>query len=322
MYDRGLGVLEQYGLTANTVIRGRGALICDTEQGLKIIREYWGSPAKMERQQKLQAHCQEEGFRQVDLVLSNQEGQVISKGEDGTPYIVRDWFSGRECDTRSETDIRKSVAYMAELHKVMHMDKEENPAVETLPEEMKRHNREMRKIRNFLQKKKKKNEFEETLSKSVSYFIEQGESSLEMMETLEFEKISGENATAICHGDCNQHNILMVEEAAAFTNFEHWNYGPQVADLYQFMRKILEKHSWNRELGMMMLKTYEKGRRMSDEERRYLKILLAYPWKYWKIANFYTNNNKSWISRKNLEKLNQTIELREPWKRFLEQFPE
>ena len=59
MYDRGLGVLEQYGLTANTVIRGRGALICDTEQGLKIIREYWGSPAKMERQQKLQVHCQE-----------------------------------------------------------------------------------------------------------------------------------------------------------------------------------------------------------------------------------------------------------------------
>ena len=39
MYDRGLGVLEQYGLTAETVLRGRGALICQTEKGWKSIRE-------------------------------------------------------------------------------------------------------------------------------------------------------------------------------------------------------------------------------------------------------------------------------------------
>ena len=44
MYDRGLGVLEQYGLTAETVLRGRGALICQTEEGWKSIREYWAPP--------------------------------------------------------------------------------------------------------------------------------------------------------------------------------------------------------------------------------------------------------------------------------------
>lgn len=36
MYDRGLGVLEQYGLTAETVLRGRGALICQTEKDGKV----------------------------------------------------------------------------------------------------------------------------------------------------------------------------------------------------------------------------------------------------------------------------------------------
>ena len=55
MYDRGLGVLEKYGLTAKTVTRGRGSLICETEQGPKLIREYWGSPRKLEFQRKASA---------------------------------------------------------------------------------------------------------------------------------------------------------------------------------------------------------------------------------------------------------------------------
>ena len=126
MYDRGLEVLEQYGLTAKSVTRGRNALICDTEQGLKIIREFWGSPRKMEQQQRLQQHCREGGFLLVDQVMINQEGQVISRDEEGNPYVVRDWFVGKECDTRSEEDIRKCIFSMARLHTVMQMDREES----------------------------------------------------------------------------------------------------------------------------------------------------------------------------------------------------
>ena len=95
MYDRGLGVLEQYGLTAETVLRGRGALICQTEEGWKSIREYWGSPGRMEQQRKVQKHCQEAGFLLVDQVLENREGQVVTTGEDGIPYVVKEWFQGK-----------------------------------------------------------------------------------------------------------------------------------------------------------------------------------------------------------------------------------
>ena len=40
MYDKGLSVLEQYGLEAAAVYRGRGALICDTKEGMVLIREF------------------------------------------------------------------------------------------------------------------------------------------------------------------------------------------------------------------------------------------------------------------------------------------
>lgn len=321
MYDRGLGVLEQYGLTAKSVTRGRNALICDTEQGLKIIREFWGSPRKMEQQQKLQQHCREGGFLLVDQVMINQEGQVISRDEEGNPYVVRDWFVGKECDTRSEEDIRKCIFSMARLHTVMQMDREESECADDLAKEMKRHNRELRKIRKFLQKKKKKNEFETKLSESISVFLEQGEKTEEKLAESDYYRILQENKNAVCHGECNQHNILFTRDGVAFTNFEHWNYGIQTSDLCQFMRKILEKHCWNHELGEMMLRTYESFRPLSDGEILNLKLQLSYPWKFWKIANFYTNSSKVWISQKNTEKLNQTIALIEPWHHFLDHFP-
>ncbi len=321
MYDRGLGVLEQYGLEVKSVIRGRGALICDTEKGLKIIREYWGSPAKMEKQRKLQLHCREEGFPLVDLVLENCEGQVVTVGEEGIPYIVRDWYQGRECDTRSEEDIKKSVRAMADLHTVMIMEWEEEENSVDLIGECRKHNRELRRIKKFLQKKKKKNDFEEKLAGSIQYFIERGE---ETVEKMEISVVGGENSrnnNQICHGECTQHNVLFTREGIAFTNFDHWNRGPQICDLGQFMRKILEKYQWNQQMGEMMIKSYESGKVLSDKELLQLKLYLSYPWKFWKLANFYTNSNKVWISQKNIEKLEQTIALSHPWNRFLKDFP-
>ena len=159
MYDRGLGVLEQYGLTAETVLRGRGALICQTEEGWKSIREYWGSPGRMEQQRKVQKHCREAGFLLVDQVLENREGQVVTTGEDGIPYVVKEWFQGNECNTRSREDILKSLEAMAQLHTVMQMEREDGMPGTNLLEECRKHNRELRKTRKFVQKKEDEKSF-------------------------------------------------------------------------------------------------------------------------------------------------------------------
>lgn len=321
MYDRGLGVLEQYGIEVKAAVRGRGALICETDSGLKIIREYWGSPGKMERQRDLQLHCRESGFPLVDLVLENREGQVVTTGEEGIPYIVRDWYQGRECDTRSREDIRKSVRAMADLHTVMMLEWKDETTPPNLTDECRRHNRELRRIQKFLQRKKKKNDFEEKLFGSIQSFLEQGEQTADTMERLFSEESEEKRDDLVCHGECTQHNVLFTEQGIAFTNFEHWNRSPQICDLGQFMRKILEKYQWDLRLGEEMIKSYDSGKSLSGKELLMLKMYLAYPWKFWKLANFYTNSNKVWISQKNLEKLEQTIALTKPWNEFLEHFP-
>ena len=53
MYDYGLSVLEQYGLNALSSGRVRGALLCRTERGPVILREFHGSEKKLSMQQQL-----------------------------------------------------------------------------------------------------------------------------------------------------------------------------------------------------------------------------------------------------------------------------
>lgn len=60
MYDYGLSVLEQYGLAASTSGRVRGALLCRTEKGPVVLREFHGSEKKLAMQQMLLMKLQDE----------------------------------------------------------------------------------------------------------------------------------------------------------------------------------------------------------------------------------------------------------------------
>ena len=72
----------------------------------------------------------------------------------------------------------------------------------------------------------------------------------------------------------------------------------QMADLYRFMRKILEKYSWDLHLAQKMLSAYDSVRPLSESEWQNLRVRFCYPEKYWKLANHYYTHNKAVISGK------------------------
>ena len=104
MYDYGLSTLTQYGITAQSASRTRGALVCRTDQGLLILKQFHGSEKKLQFQQELLQKLAKEGC-QVDTFLENQTGSLITKDKDNIPYTIQNWFEGRECDTKSREDI-------------------------------------------------------------------------------------------------------------------------------------------------------------------------------------------------------------------------
>ena len=320
LYDYGLSTLAQYELTADRSARTRGALLCYTSQGLLILREFHGSEKKLKKQQELLLHLKECGMN-TDYFLQNTQESLVSKDKDQMAFTLQHWYEGRECDTKSRDDIIKSVRTLARLHILMKMEPVEEYRERSLRDEYLRHNQELRKIRKFIRKKGASSVFEKDYLASVEWFLQRAQYAVELLDETEYyslrEKVWREGQ--VCHGEYNQHNVLMLkgeDETAAVTNFGHWNFDIQMADLYRFMRKILEKYNWNLNLAQEMLREYHRIRPISKAEWQNLRVRFTYPEKYWKLANYYYSHKKVWISEKNVEKLQNLIRQRENWKDF------
>lgn len=94
LYDYGLGTLSQYDLTAERSARTRGALLCYTEQGLLILREFHGSEKKLKKQQELLLHLQANGIS-TDYFLENTQGSLVSQDKDDSPLHFSGGMKGR-----------------------------------------------------------------------------------------------------------------------------------------------------------------------------------------------------------------------------------
>ena len=321
MYDYGLSILEQYGLNAESSARTRGALLCRTEKGLVIIREFGGTEKKLQKQQELLEKLSEQGCL-VDCYIPNQEGALVTRDRDGIPYTIQQWYEGRECDTRSREDIFRSIRMLAQIHAKMQMPVVEFYVEPSLEDEYQRHNQELKKIRSFIRKRGASSPFEKIYLATVEDFLRDGEEAYAALRESGYQELrrKAETEGEVCHGEYNQHNVLILKSGTAVTNFEHWGFDTQMADLYRFMRKILEKYNWDVRFGKDMLKAYHEIKPVSKEEWKNLKIRFSYPEKYWKLANYYYTHRKTWISVKNTEKLQNLIRQREAWKRYCASF--
>lgn len=309
MNDRALKVLEQYDLEVISTRRGRGSYILETTQGLRILSDYTGSENKALFQNCVMKKIREGGYERVDLLLPNKEGNLISRDWEDNKYVVKEWYTGRECDTANEGEIMAAVSNLARLHRLMYL--------ETVPEfaqsftaphplhEIHAQNTEMKKVRSFIRKKNTKCEFERMFLNCFAGYFEQAMEAEEQLLLIEgkLSEAKERRSGGVCHGDYDHHHVLMSGYDIATTNFECCRLDFQVSDLYRFMRKILEKHEWNPRLGMRMLENYTLIRPISGTEKKLLYIKMLYPEKFRKLANYYYGSNKAWVSRRFLDKL-------------------
>ena len=266
---------------------------------------------------------QENGIN-TDYFLRNNQESLVSKDKTEQRFTLQHWYEGKECDTKSREDILKSVRTLARLHILMKMEPVEEYRERSLREEYLRHNQELRKIRKFIRNKGASNVFEKNYLASVEQFLERAQYAVKLLDETDYDDLRERawREGQVCHGEYNQHNVLMLKGdhfGTAVTNFGHWSFDIQVADLYRFMRKILEKYNWNLELAGEMLREYHKIRPISAEEWKNLRVRFTYPEKYWKLANYYYSHKKVWISEKNVEKLQNLIRQREIWENFAEE---
>ena len=316
-------LLERYELTVNNISKGRGSIIADTDRGRVVLKEYRGSAERLEALTEVLQYLKQWDER-TEQILADREGGLMVTDEEGKRYIVKTCSAGRECDTGNVREVLAAVEKLASLHSGL-MEFEE-PAGEifrnpghTFSDEAGRHNRELRYVRNYVAKKRKKNAFEELFWRNFQEYFRQAQEAAEQYETGGGKGgAEGAPVFCLCHGDFSQHNIQNCQARPCIINFEQLRRDEPVSDLAKFLRKVLEKNLWEKELGLRMIRTYESVRPLCGEERRRLYLRMAYPARFWNIANHYYNSRKAWVSQRDIDKLQRFLAVEEQRKQFLE----
>ena len=386
-------VREQYEIEIKSTRRTRGAFFCignaDTE--VFLMKETLASEKRAALLYLILNRLEKTGKLKVDAPVFSRDGKLIVAARDGTRYMMKKWYSGRECDMKKEQELLLAAEKLGILH--MHLkwqeptageletllckyavrsedaavlgngavsenaavsgngavsenaatpgngavsEKKEKepvlqqqfpeeefqvrpPAARSPLDEMLRHNREMKKVRSFIRKRVVKNEFEALYLKHFEAMYEKAcaiTAAMEQSGCMQiYEKNVAENR--MMHGDYNYHNILILPGDTAITNFEHMRIGIQVQDLYYFLRKAMETYRWKQNLGVGIIRAYERQRRLEPGEWEYLGLQLAYPEKFWKTASSYCRSNKAWLPEKSVEKLELAVNQEEEKTNFL-----
>lgn len=333
-------LLSQYELSILTTRKTRGGLLLETPQGPYLLCRTEYGEGRLFRENTIKKALEAKGYPFLDIFLENREGRLLTCNMYGESFLVKKWFHGEECSLRSRTDIRRAAGHLGYLHGLLSglwkeveqvkKEDEENAGTgitkwreqEALPESFARKNRELTHIFRYITNKKKRNAFEIRYLKVYEAFYEDCLEALCMVKESACRELMQKAAEegSMFHGSYNQHKILFSQESNFTMDFSKSEVGIPIMDVYHFLRKAMEKNNWNPMIAQDLLSAYQKQRELSKGERELLKILLLYPEKFWKAANYYNNTRKTWISERTVKKLEDAVTQLPKRKRFLKEF--
>ena len=122
MNDRAVGLLDQYEIEVLRTRKGRGAILCDSNRGTYILKEYQGPKDKLEMQEHLLKAIAGEGGVTVEQLIRTKEGALWVQGQDGVAYILKTCYEGKECNILDLQECLAGVRTLALLHKRMNIN--------------------------------------------------------------------------------------------------------------------------------------------------------------------------------------------------------
>lgn len=325
MDDKNEQIYKQYQLDVKNVLKIRGLIYIETEEGLYIIKPYKYSEQKANIENNVKFALIDKGFENVDYLVKNINDCYISQNKYGNKFVLKKWYKGEECDINSIEDLKKASRNLANFHKIVKsitIDNEysSNIHAKNIINEYESYNNELKRVRKYIYNKKKKNSLEISIIAYIDKYYEQGQYYLNKLKNSDYSKLYAKaiDNKWICLGNYNQHSVLLNDDSIATVNFDKIFYGVQIFDLYCLLRKAMEKNEWNTEMGISIIEEYDKEKKISQEEKEILYIFMAYPEKYRKLVNSYFNGKKSWVSIRITEKLEELVSSEQKKEQFLQ----
>lgn len=111
-------VFEQYDIEILSAKKGRGATILTTTEGMRILEPFRGSVTRLEQEYVLKELFFKAGSDNLDRIIPNKDGQLLTCDKYRQPYVLKYYFTGNECDMHNLDDVLHAVEALAHFHVV------------------------------------------------------------------------------------------------------------------------------------------------------------------------------------------------------------
>lgn len=316
VYEIAENALQHFDMKGTYVGRMRGRLMYNTGSGVVLVGEYNGSRERFEARAAVRNRLAADGIN-VSCYIKDADGSYFYESEDSTLYTVCSFCDMDECNERKLEDVCTAMRALAALHRALAgldlqeigLNGEEFQIARSLVKEYDKHNKELKMIKNYLVGRKTKTDFELLAVRECPVYLAEGLEALDRLKASDYEIRLNEAVqnSRLCHGDFNYHNIYTNGGEYLIAGFSQMRKDLYIIDLYNFMRKLMEKYDWDIKMGYLMLREYDSVNTLSSQDVKILGAMFSYPEKFWKILNYYFNANKAWIPNKNMEKLKLVV---------------
>lgn len=109
-------VYDRYDMQILSTKKGRGATILTTTDGLRILEPFRGNITRLEQEYVLKQLFIKEGFSDVDYLIPNKDGMLLTCDKYRQPYVLKKHFEGNECDMYDPSSILQGVRALAVFH--------------------------------------------------------------------------------------------------------------------------------------------------------------------------------------------------------------
>ena len=89
-------VFEMYDVRLDHIGRGRGAMLLQTDKGVRQIRATTAGEKRLQAEYDFKEHMYLAGFPHIDRLVKNVEDELITYDRYGNPFVMRMFFDGRE----------------------------------------------------------------------------------------------------------------------------------------------------------------------------------------------------------------------------------
>jgi CotS family spore coat protein len=304
-------IADVYNLDIKGIVPYRGIYIINMSNGKKALRKSRFSTERIEFIHGAKEHLQKSGFTNIDRYLCT----IMNKPYvqlNGEIYTLSNYIEGRECNFESREDIIRAAELLAKFHKaakgyIAPSGCRIKDELDKLPISFNKRLTELKRLKRAASKGKRN--FDRVFLQHVDYFCDQADKVIKQIETNAYQnavKVASLERT-FCHHDFTHSNIIHSEDKVFLVNFDYSCYDLKVYDIANFIRRKMRKCNWNRTEARLILKKYLSIEDLSKDEIFVMKLMLQFPQKFWRVANKYYNNKRSWAEKVFFSKLEETI---------------